>query len=214
MASLDPNLLDLIERYVSDKMNESERFDFESKLSNEQGLDEALDFFLAFESEKDNFGRILFKENLKKIDIEMESQTVNQTVLQISEALKEKLLRLAKTLNKSIDEVASWFEPIPEYQLLISSNHRSHQSKTTTPLAGEDYTVNPLVFALDETSNYLLTIENNSRQQISEYTIPENTPHFSLNASNYTAGRYYWKLVDLKQENMLIGDFLVTPLEF
>lgn len=212
MTSLDPNLLDLIEQYVSDEMNESERLKFESKLSNEQELEDALEFFLLFESEKDNFGRILFKENLQKIDAEMESQTVGQTVSQVSEALKKKWLQLANTLNKSIDEVASWFEPIPEYELLISSNHRSHQSKTTTPPSGKDHTSSPLAFTLNTASDYLLTIENNRRQQIGEYPIPKNTPHFSLNVSSYPAGRYYWKLVDLKEENMSIGDFLAMPL--
>ena len=46
MTSLDPNLLDLLERYVSDEMTDSERLNFEDRLSKEQEIGDALDFFL------------------------------------------------------------------------------------------------------------------------------------------------------------------------
>ncbi|MFK7907238.1 MAG: hypothetical protein AB8B69_19025 [Chitinophagales bacterium] len=165
MMSINTQLLDVLERYVAYELSEKERTDFETRLEKEEEVADALDFFLAFEAEKEDFGRALFKEDLRKIDAEMQLETA--PVITVSSLVEGTLERIAAFLDKSIGEVSTWFQPIPEYQALLVGTHRSHTGiwEVAVPTVGADYTNDTLVFEFKEKKEFLLTIENNQRQE-------------------------------------------------
>ncbi len=213
MMSINTQLLDVLERYVADDLSEKERTDFETKLETEEEIADALDFFLAFDAEKEDFGRALFKADLIKIDAEMKSETA--PVVPVSSLLTETLERIATFLDKSIGEVSTWFQPIPEYQVLLAGTHRSHRAnnQVAAPPIGADYTNSKLVFEFNEKKEFLLTIENNQRQEFERHSVSAKQTDLIIDVSGYKAGLYYWKIVDFVSEDILIGDFLVTVKE-
>ncbi|MGB1241313.1 MAG: hypothetical protein ACPG49_02255 [Chitinophagales bacterium] len=71
MLDLDCKLLDKLERYVAGKISGKERLGFETNLTNNSDLAQTLSFFMEFEAEKETFGRCLFKQELQKVDEEM-----------------------------------------------------------------------------------------------------------------------------------------------
>lgn len=212
MKSINPELLDLLERYVADELSEKERIGFEAKLETEGEIVEALDFFMAFETEKEDFGQLLMKQELQKIDFEMEQEKVYQPITSIAEEI---LQQIANFTYKTIEEVNRWFQPIPEYQsLLLATTDRSDSNfntlKAKMPIVGKDYTNDTLIFELNKTGNYLLTIENNRREIVLKRPFLKNEKKISVDVTGYPMGVYYWKVMDLSKDWMLVGDFLVT----
>jgi len=208
--SINTQLLDILEGYVADELSEKERTDFEVRLEKDEEVADALDFFLAFEAEREDFGRALFKEDLKKIDAEMKLEMA--PVIAISSLLTATLERISAFLDKSIAEVSTWFQPIPEYQVLLVNIHRSStgSSQIVVPTIGADYTNDKLFFEFNEKKEFLLTIESNQRQELERHLISAKQINLAIDLSGYNPGRYYWKVMDLANEDILIGDFLVT----
>lgn len=210
MMSINTQLLDVLERYVADELSEKERTNFEIRLEEEGEVADALDFFLAFEAEKEDFGRALFKEDLRKIDAEMKLETT--PVAAISSLVTKTVERVSAFLDKSIEEVGTWFQPIPEYQILLAGTDRSSIGnwEITMPTIGADYTNGKLVFEFNEKKDFLLTIENNQRQEVEKHSVFAKKTNLTIDVSSYNPGLYYWKVMHLASENILIGDFLVT----
>ena len=209
MNSIDPQTLDLLERYVADDMEESERLHFETRLTKDYELENALEFFLAFETQKEDFGRLLFKNELIRIDEEMQLEKA-KTLLPADSKLSKTVQQLAELLDNTLDEIASWFQPIPEYQLILTGTNRSNSGQVQTPVRGKDYTNSSLVFELEANTPFQISIENNQRKELEKHSISKEEITFSIHLSDYSPGLYYWKLVDIVNEEVLIGDFLVT----
>lgn len=207
MNSINPELLDLLERYVADELSEQERTAFETKLEEDSEVAEALDFFMAFEAEKENFGRLLMKQELQKVDLEMQKE---KALTRISIIAEEVLQKMADLTQKTLEEVSRWFQPIPEYQTLQFATDRSDAVKAQTPISGKDYTNGILTFRVEKAGNYLITIENNQREILFKKSLQSNETELSLSVAGYPSGIYYWKLIDLPKDSILMGHFLVT----
>lgn len=207
MNRIKPELLDLLERYIADHLSETERAEFEAKLNEDRELADLLDFYLAFEAEKEDFGRVLMKQELQKIDAEMEEEVAP---LPFAIIAKEKLKQLADYAQKTLEEVSLWFQPIPEYHSLLGIADRSSSGKIQTPTLGKDYTYEALIFEVEPRGNYLITIENNKREKMVERPIQEKEKKVVIEVKDFPMGVYYWKFMDLSNESVLIGDFLIT----
>ncbi|MEZ4885112.1 MAG: hypothetical protein R3E32_10335 [Chitinophagales bacterium] len=210
MKNIDPQLLELIERYVADELSEAERMVFENQLEQDPEIGEALDFFMAFEAEKEDFGRILMKEELRKIDAAMEQKAKPAALSIIAE---EVLQKIADLTHKTIEEVSRLFQPIPEYHVLQLATDRSDTVKVKTPPIGEDYTNGTLIFELEQPGNYVIIVENNRRAIVFQKRLQKNERMTQIEVSGYPMGVYYWKLTELSKDWMQVGHFFVTLVE-
>ena len=207
MKSIEPKLLELLERYVADELSEKERDAFEGDLEEKPELADVLDFFLAFEAEKEDFGRILMKTELQKIDAEMKTATSMVTITSLT---VDALQRIADVVDKTIEEVSRWFQPIPEYQVLLGGVDRSEGLRAKTPAIGGDYTNGVLTFEFDQSGDFLITVENNRREIVVKKRVEKEEKKVLVEVSGYPMGVYYWNVIDLSRELMIRGDFLVT----
>ena len=207
MKRIKPELLDLLERYIADNLSKKERTEFEVKLQEDDELADLLDFYLAFEAEKEDFGRILMKQELQKIDAEMEKEASNVSFVVIAE---ERLQQLAVYAQKTLKEVSLWFQPVAEYNHLLGVADRSNSRTVRTPVLGKDYTDESLTFEIDPSGNCLVIIENNKREKLVERPIQETEKKVIIDVKDFPMGVYYWKFMDLSNESVLIGDFLIT----
>ncbi len=207
MNTINPELLELLERYIAHELPEQERIVFEVKLKEDKEIAETLDFFMAFEAEKENFGRFLMKQELQKVDLEMEQEKVYQPITSITE---EVLQRIANFTHQTIEEVSGWFQPIPEYHALRLATERSDVLQAKTPTLGKDYTNETLIFEMEEIGDYLITIENNQREIVHKKHLQQGEKTASIYVTGYSMGIYYWKVMQLSKDSMLMGHFLVT----
>ena len=72
MIDIDCDILDTVERYAAHKLRKEELFLFEEHLKEDLALVDMVSFFSEFEVGVATWGGVLFKEELKKIEAEME----------------------------------------------------------------------------------------------------------------------------------------------
>ncbi|MFK7906900.1 MAG: hypothetical protein AB8B69_17335 [Chitinophagales bacterium] len=194
----------LVEGYVFKTLSDKDLESLTQLRKNEPGVEDQIAFYEDLYGGAVLFGDERFKMELQEMEVNWQ---LKQSKLKQS-SLKDKWQSLTDKVNETIDDLAQFFLPVPNYEAALLQASRSTAAGLTAPENGLD-AENELSFSFEKplTKNQSFTIEDNQQILVEERVLEEGTKQFVVDTQNFVPGRYYWKLTGNRET--LIGMFFV-----
>ncbi|MFK7907360.1 MAG: hypothetical protein AB8B69_19650 [Chitinophagales bacterium] len=192
------NKQELLEKFLEGKLTQEEEQQFQKLQESDASLPKDMDFLQRFMNVQMHFGR----DELKRELFSLEKELQKEEVLSFTQRLEVSLQGMVKKLHYSMQELASFFQPQPEYQRVLAYANRGEDLKIAHPISGIDAgEVGGLHFEIDGKFNapLQLTVENNQKQILLSTSIDVHETVFFVKVESLPPGRYYWKLKGEKE---------------